>query len=89
MASGLLCSTVFGVLTGTNAITSSNHGAPAVLAGSVKTAGGYLYTVRSGDTLWSIATRLYPAGDPRVLVSELSAALHGATLVPGERLVLP
>jgi Tfp pilus assembly protein FimV len=45
--------------------------------------------VKPGDTLWSIASRLEPSGDPRPLVAQLQSELHGATLDPGARLVLP
>lgn len=48
-----------------------------------------VYVVRPGDTLWSIATRVDPQGDPRPLVARLSAQVGGDTVVPGERLVLP
>jgi hypothetical protein len=48
------------------------------------------YRVRTGDTLWSIAVSRY-AGDPREGVWKLEHANHlsGATIVPGQRLVLP
>jgi LysM repeat protein len=48
------------------------------------------HTVRSGETLWSIATATY-AGDPRKGVWLLRERNHlaGATIVPGQRLVLP
>ena len=48
------------------------------------------YRVRSGDTLWSIATSRY-AGDPREGVWKLERAngLSGATIVPGQVLALP
>ena len=48
------------------------------------------YTVRKGDTLWSIATAHY-AGDPREGVWEIEQTnrLPGATIQPGQRLVLP
>ena len=45
--------------------------------------------VRPGDTLWSIVARAHPGDDPRPLVDELSAARHGAPLVPGEMVRLP
>ncbi len=45
--------------------------------------------VRQGDTLWSIVERHLPGADPRPLVDELSAARHGAPLVPGETIRLP
>ena len=60
-----------------------------VLSGSVKTPAGYVYVVRPGDTLWSIAARLQPGGDPRILVAQLETQVGGTTLVPGSRLVLP
>jgi LysM repeat protein len=46
--------------------------------------------VRPGETLWSIAVRTY-SGDPREEVWKLERRNHlaGATIVPGERLVLP
>jgi LysM repeat protein len=48
------------------------------------------YVVRPADTLWSIAAKRY-AGDPREGVWQLEQRnhLHGTTLVPGQRLVLP
>ena len=52
---------------------------------------GRSYVVRQGDTLWSIARRVSPNGDPRPLVDALAAAngLDGAGLVPGQSLVVP
>ena len=48
------------------------------------------YVVKPGDTLWSVAQHTY-AGDPRQGVWELQQRNHlaGATIVPGEKLVLP
>jgi LysM repeat protein len=48
------------------------------------------YTVKPGDTLWSIAAGHY-AGDPREAVYRIARRNHlaGAVIVPGERLVLP
>ncbi len=48
------------------------------------------YLVRPGDTLWSIATLSY-AGDPREGVWKLRERndLPGATIVPGQLLVVP
>jgi hypothetical protein len=60
-----------------------------VLPGSVHTAQGYLYTVRPGDSIWSIATRLDPTGDPRPIVDKIAAQLGGAAIEPGERVLLP
>ncbi len=48
------------------------------------------YLVKPTDTLWSIAAAHY-GGDPRVGIWKLQHRLHlhGTTLVPGQRLVLP
>lgn len=62
--------------------------APAATAGV-----GHLATrtvvVRPGDSMWSIARRVQPTGEIRGLVDEL-VSLHGsATIVPGQRIVIP
>jgi LysM repeat protein len=48
------------------------------------------YVVRPGDTLWTVAERAY-AGDPREGVWKLEQRNHlaGATIVPGEKLLVP
>ena len=48
------------------------------------------YTVKPGDTLWSIAEQTY-GGDPREGIWELRERnrLDTATIVPGQMLVLP
>ena len=49
-----------------------------------------VYVVQATDTLWSIAASHY-AGDPREGVWKLRErnGLEDATIVPGQRLVLP
>ena len=47
------------------------------------------YTVRAGDTLWSIAQRVDPTGDPRPVVSRLAAQLGTDSVVPGEQVTIP
>jgi hypothetical protein len=47
------------------------------------------YVVQPGDTLWSIAVRLDPTGDPRPVVAELAEQVGGTNVVPGEQLLLP
>ena len=48
------------------------------------------YVVRPGDTLWSVAQRTF-SGDPRQGVWELQHRNHlaSATIVPGQKLVVP
>lgn len=49
------------------------------------------YVVRPGDTLWSIATRLAPSTDPRIVIDAITSAngLDPADLVPGHELSIP
>jgi LysM repeat protein len=48
------------------------------------------YVVQPGDTLWSVAEHMY-SGDPRQGVWKLEQRNHlaGATIVPGEKLLVP
>jgi hypothetical protein len=47
------------------------------------------YTVRPGDTLWSIVQRLDPNSDPRPLVSEIQSVVGTTVITPGEKIVVP
>ena len=49
-----------------------------------------LYTVKRGDTLWSIAVAHY-AGDPRDGIWKIAHRNHlsGALISPGQKLLLP
>ena len=60
---------------------------PALAGGALAHHAGYV--VEPGDTLWSIAQRLDPSGDPRPVVAQLAAEVGGDTVVPGEHVVLP
>jgi len=48
------------------------------------------YTVKPGDTLWSIVTSRY-AGDPRDAIYRIDKRNHlgGSVIVPGQTLLLP
>jgi nucleoid-associated protein YgaU len=50
----------------------------------------WVYVVKPHDTLWTIAARTY-GGDPRAGIWKIEKANHlaGATIVPGEKLVVP
>jgi nucleoid-associated protein YgaU len=50
---------------------------------------GSTYVVQPGDTLWSIATRLDPTGDPRSIVGQLASETGSDTVVVGEHIRLP
>ena len=49
-----------------------------------------VYVVKPHDTLWTIAAKTY-GGDPRAGIWKIEKAndLAGATIVPGEKLVVP
>ena len=68
---------------GPQAFASSGEGDPAALA---------TYTVASGETLWSIASSLTPAGDDvRETMAQIQRlnAMSGSQLEAGDQLVVP
>jgi hypothetical protein len=46
------------------------------------------YLAQPGDTLWTIAQRLAPGTDPRPLVDRLAQLNGGASIQPGQRIML-
>jgi hypothetical protein len=58
-------------------------------AGEPPLAAGQVYVVQPGDTLWSIASRVVPDGDPRPVVAQLEGQTGSDHLVPGEHVHLP
>jgi nucleoid-associated protein YgaU len=52
---------------------------------------GRRYIVREGDTIWDIALRLGPGGDPRPLVDAIAEAngVDAGNLRPGQTLLIP
>jgi hypothetical protein len=67
-------------------IGGNSHPTDSALAGNGHPVA---YVVQPGDSLWSIAHRVNPSGDPRPLVAKLAAQVGSDTVVPGERIVLP
>jgi hypothetical protein len=74
---------------GTSAVASQSQDRLQVLPGSQKTAHGYLYLVQPGDTVWSIATRLDPAGDPRPIADQIENEIGGTDLQVGTQVLIP
>lgn len=64
----------------TPAPTAVNGASPAAPA---------VHVVQPGETLWSIAREIDPAGDTRATVDQLVELNGGAALEPGQRLRLP
>jgi type IV secretory pathway protease TraF len=81
--------TALGALGGvlTAPVRSAPHGAEG-LRGPNPVGGATVVDVAPGDTLWSIARRLQPEGDPRPLVDRLAASNGGAVVRAGDRLVV-
>ena len=63
----------------------------AMVAGADLRREARTYVVRSGDTLWSIASRRAGGLDPRLLVQaiERENEIGPGDLVPGQSLILP
>ena len=94
LAAGLTLLAVAAVLILAQLIQAGIGGGPLTTTGAaagsgVIPAGATEYVVRPGDTLWSIAARLAPGRDERPLVDELAQQTHGASLYPGQVIVLP
>lgn len=77
---------VFAVLLALGALPSFSHDATPVPRAAPVAA--HSYVVQPGDTLWSIARSLDPAGDPRPVVDQLADRNGGVALVAGQRLDL-
>jgi nucleoid-associated protein YgaU len=65
--------------------------APALFATDVETEPPREYSVKEGDTLWSLARTFAPNVDPRRFIYELRRlnGLPTSSIYPGQRLILP
>ncbi len=63
----------------------------ALAGAEATTVASHRYVVRSGDTLWSIASRIAQGEDPRPIVDAITQAnqVDAGALVPGRTLVIP
>ena len=58
-------------------------------AASESLSSGSSVIVKPGDTLWSIARQLQPAGDIRPIVDRIAKINNGHSLIAGQALLLP
>jgi hypothetical protein len=87
---GILTLGVLGaVWVGAGALVGSRPTHLVAPPGAHAVAGGYVYDVRPGDTVWSIASAMEPGADPRELVDEIASTIPGGVLRVGETLRLP
>lgn len=69
-------------------LVASPGGGASAAPGVTQASGGHV--VRPGETLWSVAAAIAPAGsDVRATVDELAELNGGPALTVGQRLVLP
>lgn len=84
-----LVTTAAGLVCGLALPLSALGGSSAGRHAGETTATGSVYVVRSGDTLWSIATHFDQGGDPRPLAEAIAKETGSAAVVPGERIAIP
>lgn len=67
------------------------NGGGAAATGEQTHATFHYVTVQSGDSLWSVASRLAPKADPRDVIADLVNlnGLSSAVVTPGQRLAIP
>jgi hypothetical protein len=65
--------------------------APSEASGRMHPVAPRTVTVQAGDTLWTVAERVAPHMDPRLVVAQIQAAnhLHSPQLLAGMQLVVP
>jgi hypothetical protein len=89
MAATVLAAVLLAVFLAVHALVASPGGSgPAAVTDAVDTS-GVVHVVQPGETFWAIARSLRPNEDPRPLVAQLVAAHGSASLMVGERILLP
>lgn len=83
---GLVACAVLALAVGAAANTLLRDGGSARPMRPLSAVDDGVYVVQSGDTLWSVAERLSPDGDPRPLVAELRSRHGDVELQPGDRI---
>jgi hypothetical protein len=65
--------------------------APSQASGHVHRVAPRTITVQPGETLWTVAERIAPRVDPRLVVAQIQQLnhLHGPQLLAGMQLVVP
>ena len=65
--------------------------APSEASGRMHPVAPHTVTVQAGDTLWTVAERVAPHVDPRLVVAQIQSAnhLHSPQLLAGMQLVVP
>jgi LysM repeat protein len=65
--------------------------APSQASGRTHPVAPRTVTVQTGDTLWTVAERIAPQVDPRLVVAQIQSLnhLHGPQLLSGMQLVVP
>ncbi|MBV8462338.1 MAG: LysM peptidoglycan-binding domain-containing protein [Acidimicrobiales bacterium] len=81
---------VMGLLLGALALPLGGAGGHSHAPGSVPAGIAHptTYTVRSGDTLWTIAEQAHPGADPRPFVARMAAQLGTDQVTPGEQVTI-
>jgi nucleoid-associated protein YgaU len=77
-----------GSATGVRAASPSPEVSPGPTPVPEAVSAGRTHVVRPGDTLWAIARKIKPEGDPRPVVDELARRTGGRPLQPGQRIEL-
>jgi LysM repeat protein len=70
-------------------LTASSQGSPAGASAASGAPAAATHVVRSGETLWSIASGLHAGGDVRDSVDALAEANDVEVIVPGQVLIIP